>query len=565
MGKTQSDVLREYYPDLAAGRFAVLADFEDPAHQELFELVGSDPAVCLNVAETGGVSATGGRCLEFTLNAPEDRLTAGANRSAKWMLKRDWRPYNLLLMNVYSPVEPLELELVLVAGRGSLASNAVSQVLLRKGWNLLRLDLGEAADFIAVDEVHEIRWSVPDLDQPVRLKLDDVLLADNRVAVFGDRENGDGRLYVVQDGRRLIVGAGGRFEFAFANGQLSRWYSLGDDPARLHNLVGQDGALGPLPVALAGGADNLAAAAASPMAGFAALGDVVTVGQRIVEASEVRVVAECDWTFGSDLGPDRSDAARLSWRYTIYPHGRVYVDLACTTQHADFQAQDLALMVTRMATPETPVRVHTAGDGGGSGQVPRDAFVCIGGSREAELLWVVRTGDSPVTIDVTRDPSDARLSFLARGWPRERPKHRWSCMLQVWPKGLCAEPLAGAGPGACFDAPPVELLVGELKCDSPGDYDADGFNEREGALVVRPESNRVLLRLGGEGTTLVNQVVCVTDIAGREPWVYVDHVIHQPVARVETRDLLVFELPTVSERELTVEVYLRGKADGPEP
>ena len=62
---TQTDRLMHTYPELASGRFAVIADFESPAHMELFQLIGvSNDARC-TLSRKHGRKATGKHGLMF--------------------------------------------------------------------------------------------------------------------------------------------------------------------------------------------------------------------------------------------------------------------------------------------------------------------------------------------------------------------------------------------------------------------------------------------------------------------------------------------------------------------
>ena len=71
---------------------------------ELFRVVShSGEATCIT-SLTGGVAQTGPRCLRVTLGDPLDELVITNAEARKWLLKRDWRGFYLLLAAVHCPV-----------------------------------------------------------------------------------------------------------------------------------------------------------------------------------------------------------------------------------------------------------------------------------------------------------------------------------------------------------------------------------------------------------------------------------------------------------------------------
>ncbi|MCP4593434.1 MAG: hypothetical protein GY842_22075, partial [bacterium] len=93
---TQSDRLMAHYADLSGGRFAVIADFEQEQHLELFRSASPGGEPLHQVSQTAGVNATGGRCLRAEFARPEDELIADGQAARNWSLPRDWREYDLL-------------------------------------------------------------------------------------------------------------------------------------------------------------------------------------------------------------------------------------------------------------------------------------------------------------------------------------------------------------------------------------------------------------------------------------------------------------------------------------
>ncbi|MEK7731570.1 MAG: hypothetical protein AAB363_06905, partial [Planctomycetota bacterium] len=254
-GPTRADILMQVYPELQTGRFVVIADFEDPKHMDLFQLISvSEQAKCV-WDRKGGRVETGAGGLRLTAGSSDDTIVIANRPDAQWYLKRDWRPYDLLLMSVNAPQRGLALDVVMASGPPEQRVSAQSSIALQRGWNGIRIDLAEVAEQIPLDDVREIRLAVAGVSKPAQVRLDDILLTGNRVDLVGDSRSSNGALYVQQVGRRWNIGAGGRFELTFANGQITNGYNLAADPNRLRNLV-QGTTLGPSPVVV--GASGLA-------------------------------------------------------------------------------------------------------------------------------------------------------------------------------------------------------------------------------------------------------------------------------------------------------------------
>ncbi len=583
---TQSDRLRVYYPDLVEGRFAVIADFESPSHGELFKMLSAEPGD--TIQETvGGVKETGEGCLKAVFRNFASELIADNDNAKRWLLKRDWRPYNLLLMNVFIPkgggdgeesldagAEVLDdapvyiLKLGVVSGRGEFVAEAYSYAPLRRGWNLLRFDLGEIRDVVAMDDVRQIRCSLSAdpgqgaVDWPVEVVLDDALLVDNRKELFGSREGTDGTLYVVEEGRSIYVGAARRFEIGFSNGQLVSWYDLSSDPVRLNNLAGR-GVIGPSPIVVS---DKYVADGELPLLLTQAKppGEQVAVSrQTLIEATDVRVVVECQLGIG-ETGADRyPEGAYQRLAYTIYPSGNVFVSVECATELPLYKAERIGLAVGAATTEGIETGVHESGE---AGERPILQHLCYGWlapvSKGAGLLFVLhdsRTGPDLSLIHLGGGSSgDFGESYLvAYGGEVDYPIHRWHCLLNFWPVNNCERKTREDIAIAYCHRPRISFMVGEFERESEGDWDGDGFNEREGMFMLGTDSNRVQFKLDGRSRKVVSPVFCVPEAAGREAWVYINYAICRQVSR-DGKDRLVFQLPGTYDDEVVVEVYLRN-------
>lgn len=555
---TQSDRLMAAYPDLATGRFWIIADFEQLEHAELFHVVShSGQASCIP-SLAAGVPQTGQRCLRVTLADPLDTVVINNEHAHCWSLKRDWRQFWLLIAAIHCTVDSTPLELAVAAGPADGGASVHSRITLTRGWNVLRLDLAEAADNIPIDDIREIRLSLPEATAPVELLLDDFVLTDNRQDIFGSSDDVSGGLYIQRQGRRWNIGAAGRFELGLANGQIAYWYDLGHDPHRLHNLVAGS-VLGPSPVVLPGFGSEEPSQADS---GFLALGQTVVAHQQVEEASEARIVVACTWRFTS-RGQQIEEATPFQrWSYAILPDGKVYVTVACTAQAGDWRPQALGLAVTRGDDGSIQSYAHRTA----RLEDPEDLrHVAYGYARPASpersgVLLVMHDGRQAPLMEILRQPQRHRVSLLASGGHISGPTQAWACLLRVWPPGHCDQALELAMDYAYPD--PLHVMVGERVNDSPGDDNGDGFNERFGCYVLRPEADLLRFEVNGSKRPRFSPVFNVLDTAGARVWVYLDNVILETVGR-DAKGNAVFQLPgTVRGRSL-IEVVIRDQPASP--
>ena len=551
---TQSDRLMAAYPDLASGRFWVIADFEQFKHAELFHVVShSGRGACLP-SFSAGVPETGKCCLRVTLADPLDAVVINNEHAREWSLKRDWRQFWLLVGAVHCPVDSIPLELTIVAGPPGDGGRVHSRIVLTRGWNVLRLDLAEAAEHIPIDDVRELRLSLPEADGPVELLLDDFVLADNRQDVFGASDDLAEGLYVQSQGRRWNIGAAGRFELGFANGQIVHWYDLGSDPHRVRNLVAGS-VLGPSPTVMPGYDDEVTAQADS---GFLALGETVVARQQLIEAGPVRIIVRCRWQFTSP-GQETEEAAPFQrWIYTILPDGKVHVSVECTSRAGDWTPEELGLAVTVSddgsvrTYPHRPAQLQDPAD------LRRLAF-CYARPAAAErpgVLLVMHDGRRAPVMEAVRQPQRRRVSLLASGGHISGPTQSWSCLLKVWPVGHC-EQAADQALDYCYPDS-LEVQVGGRVNDSPGDDDGDGFNERYGCYVLRPEGDLLRFVIDGTARPRFAPVFNILDTVGSRVWVYVDNVILEAVGRDAGGNVL-FRLPETVRGRRLIEVVVRGQ------
>ena len=546
---TRSDRLMQAYPDLRSGRFAVVADFENPAHMELFQLIKVSPQAEFILNTKRGRPETGRSCLQLTTGSPDDIVVLNNEHAAQWYLKRDWRPYNMLLMGVHAPGDKLNFEISIGAGPPDNRIAVQSSLPLERGWNDLRLDLGEVGERLAPDDVQELRFSITGADKPVDVYLDDIILTASRENLFGDPQNRDGDLYVQRMGRRWNIGAGGRFELTFANGQIVAWYNLASDPYRLGNLV-RGTTLGPSPMIVVPSPTN--------DEGFGTLGTVVVARPQILEMNQARIVLACDWRFVDDPNARLDDRPFQRWLYAIYPSGQIYVTVECTAATKSWAAPQLGLAVTLVSTEENDFNTYAGPASPDASRTDRPACAWARSqSVDAFLLYTLSRDQASAQMIEQYDAERRRLSFVAVADSADAEVATWQCRLLLAPADEVSdeEALARAVDYAEPVAPRVEL--GSLD-DSSGRTTPPGFDRTSGCFKIAPERGRVRFIIDGRQRPGFSPAFEIVSTDNREAWVYVNHLVHERVGRTATGNL-VFEVPGTIRDKTVVEVLFRRR------
>lgn len=523
-GPTQSDKLLKFYTDLQEGPFAVIADFEDPVHMEIINLSGAATAkVSRNPSK--GRNETGKACLAFRATSPSDELILGDQSATNWHLRRNWREYDLLLLSVFSPVANLQLALTLAAGTDDDRNQLVTRQPLQKGWNQLRLDLAEVAERLALDDLREMRMSVSGMTKPVDLFIDDLLLAANRTDIFGDSANTKGELFVRRSGRRWHVGAGGRFELTFANGQIAAWHDLSRDPYRLRNLS-RGTTLGPSLVSLDPETGTIRDTNESSV--------LVEASTKVIEMNALRAVVSCEWR---PVGGKAASANKGDQRatYTIYASGHVFVALESEAQRGD-PNDSPALAVGVFTDDADKITAHTSTD-------PESSDASYGSFEPNEgssLLFVaLDQNGKPMSVLATHDPQRQRGTMLAV------PQTATSSLSKWW-----AHFFFVTGDSLPSDAPqlwadhyvrphPPKLEIGKLR--NAGDL-SSGFDYANGCFPIRPEDAQLRWTQPKDPSNPSANVFCVEATTSQPAWVYANHLIHQPVVMTGSGQLF-FQLP----------------------
>jgi hypothetical protein len=546
---TQADRLTAAYPDLAGGRFAVLADFEDPKQMELVQLVSVSHQASTAADAKRGQRQSGLGCLRFVSASPDDAVLLNNAYAKNWFLKRDWRDYDLLLASAHAPRPGLFLQVTLGGGAASQRRSVQTSRPLETGWNVLRLDLFEVGQRVSLDDVQEIRLSVGGAgDGPVELLLDDIILTQSRENLLGDPQSREGGFYVQRVGRRWKVGsrgAGNDFELTFANGQIVEWFNTAVDPYRLRNFV-RGTQLGPTPLILgATGRMKL---------------EPSSVRSRLMEVNPVRVVVVSEWTLATTSHP----APAIRWAYTVYPTGQVYVvvDDRVTLADPSRESRALAVSLDERLAGELQTDIHglpsgtlAAAESPYASMHNRDLGLFLSYALYNPAQPILPNISEEGAAPLTGSPGPALVATQARS---DSTGHRWVCQLLLDSRGDGAGQDASARALAFLKPRSPRMELGRLGHDGPDGPAIHGFSPSEGCFVVQPENGQVRLLIGESGP-LFSPAFRVASRDGRDAWVYVDHFLHRTAGRTYDGDL-VFQMPGPILKPTLVEVFFREQS-----
>lgn len=547
-GPTRADTLMQVYPELQTGRFVVITDFEDPNHMDLVRLISvSEQAKCV-LDRKGGRAETGVACMQLTAGSPDDTVVLANTSEAKWYLKRDWRAYDLLLLSVHSPTRGLALDLTIGSGPAEQRLSAQSSIALQRGWNGIRIDLAEVAEKISLDDVREIRLAVSGVSKPSELRFDDILLTGNRMDLLGDSRNTTGALYIQQAGRRWNVGAGGRFELTFANGQITGWYNLAADPNRVRNLV-HGTTLGPSPVVVG--------ASGSELGDFSALGKSVVARQRIVEMNAVRAVVASEWRFVDDPDASLNNRPFQRWVYTVYPSGQVFVAVEATGITKSWTPPRLELAVTIASSADDEWRIQTPSPTDGTAEPSTPVYATARSQpRDTVLMYMLDSASASARIVEQADSTARRVSIIGTQESTPVEVAKWACQLvlgsadEVSDAEATARAFEYAGPAS------IRVEVGSPVMGSNPSPRGDGFDPSNGTYDLNPDQGRVRFVVDGRKHPLFSPAFRILGAKDQEAWVYVNHLILSKVAR-DPGGNLVFQLPGTIRQSALVEILLR--------
>lgn len=547
------------YADLAAGRFVSLADFETPGQEAGFRTVGAGGGTGTRpqpvVSDFRARAETGALALRVELPQRDDRLVFSGPSAELRGGVRDWRPYGLLLMSIFGPEEGAALEFTVESG-APLPMRWSRTLILEPGWNLIRLDLGSIGDEIDLGDVRTLNWRAPQAASALTFYLDDLLLVDD-ARILVEPTSDPEQLYVFRRGRRIHVGAPGRFELAFVDGLIVNWR----DPTS-ENLA-DIGGLGPWPVPLP--VDWLGTPGPPVVyddpALYASWGSQVVSTQRIAEASAFRAVIEGRWRFadvaaGQPATPLAEDAPEHLWRYVVYPSGRVHVRVISRAGSAGWSALRVGYVLGLNG------RAHFKVSAAVTGEAHARPVPCVLAARlprrAADLLWTWPRDTGLGQLRQLVSDDGRRLAVLVGDVPAEAVVDVVH-LLQVWPPEM--DSLRAAQPAAADYQTPAPLWpsAGTLRTDIAGDRDGDGFNEAEGCYELGLAGD--LLRLDFDPRPLLRSspVLRVHGAAGRRHWVYVRGRPVRTVA-LDADGNLVVHLGELLSRPAAVEVHTAAEA-----
>lgn len=553
--------MQKVYADLHSGRFVCLADFNTLPQASLFRTLGPDREETKDqpgISVRHSIDETGAGGLKARLGGPDEQLMFDGKRSAKLALPRDWQKYNLLLFNIYGPPGGLMLEFSIESGTDT-PLRSTRMLFAKLGWHLYRIDLAAIGEEIDLADVRTLCWHAPKLTNPVDLYFDDFLLTDNMRHLLG-KDAGEGELYVISAGRRIVVGARGRFELAFDDGVIVEWHANDE-----RNLTVRSG-LGPWPVPLP---REWSFRRADPVvyddpALYESWGGRVAAMQRVVEKSGFRVVLEGIWRFLPEYDENIADSESVkapenSWRYVIYPSGQVYVQVTSHARDAGW--------------PDTRVGYALALDGrSGFERISPDAgyrggadtnFVLMSqpGRQRPDLLWSVHT-PAAAERQLELVSADGRRIAVTVGDLEPVDTIETAHLLRFWPPDIDAA-LEGHTFAADYQHPAtVEALRGRVVDDAPGDLNRDGFNESEGCYELALADGLLRFKLKPGLFLRHRPIFRVRGTAGKDCWVYADGRIINRQGRDQTGNLL-FTLPRVISVPLTIEVNTRSGTTPP--
>ncbi len=559
---TQTDRLIRYYPELEQGRFVVIADFEDPAHQEIFDLVKTSPRASMEFDETGGRRETGTRCLKVQFGSRDDTLRIHNDRATTWHLKRDWRGYDLLLLSAYvpsparragsaGPAQATSLDVTVFAGPPQALRSATTTARLQPGWNRIALDLADAGDRLSLDDIRGIEITPGPGGLPA-FCLDDLLLTADCEAVFGDSGNRDGRLYVQRVGRRFRVGAGGQFELVFGNGQIVGWYDLVNDPSRFKNRVA-----GALFAPFGPNLDpDVQKSSSTPLRKSERLH-----ARMRIQPTIARITMDCEF-FEGESGTNGIGQKELeSHYYVIYPTGQVFVSrhrFAESGQH-DAQSYETVLGLARNPGCEarvSKVLIKSPSDSAAAGTNSQPFGMFRVANEGAVLLFVPWSVGEPARVE-TKPAGDDPFIFRTH-WPTA-PRTSCPMTAQLFlGGGLESDAELQDRATAYLGAPTPILELGERAVSRSSCESSNGFDPIEGSYRVRAVKGCARFTIDGRMQALYSPAIEVEGIEGRETWVYINDELFGRSVPLYDGNSILFQIPGVRRDLVRVEVLARG-------
>ncbi len=551
---THVDRLMQTYEELQSGRFAILADFEDPNHIQLAKVISVSPSASCRINAPKDAKQPGSSALAFSFGSPDDTLTLSNEQATDWYLKRDWRGFDLLMLNIETLQPGLSLDLTIGAGQPSAKQQVHSSFHLDRGSNILRIDLAELAERIPLDDVRAMLFSVSGATSPTEVYFDDLFLAANGQDIFGDSTKNDGRLYVRTVGKRTKVGVGGRFELTFANGQIVEWFDLASDPTRLHNRVAGT-TLSPTPIVLTDseGSDK-SAGSTTPVSN--PWGNKLTTTQSIVEMNELRIVMQCErrYTDHPQLPPEAQPFNK--WTYTVYPTGQMFVSIDTSPARI---APSATLGLSIGVTPpdsSTIELLDAPAVSQGSQHRPPPVAAMQNSDDQIEFLWLPGPSEQSSAFRLLTDESDSVQTVFIPTQPLTANTWHWATQFcfMLPPSATAENAQARAFDFATPTTPVLEQGQFNQPADQPESWGP--FDRGRGQYSITPDRGRVRMTIDQREHRTFSPAFEIRDSANAEVWVYINHLIVKNTAR-DPAGNVIFQLPADLPKRSTIEVIVR--------
>jgi hypothetical protein len=217
------------YPMLEDNTYLTLKNFESADDLADFGLVraGGQDAGESKLLYSASPTATGTGALGISLGVLDDYTLIFDTPI------RRWKDYNLLFCAIFIDETKASCEIELADGTGK---SGKMPFLLTQGWNKLQIDLSDLAGKIDMNDVSRMKISFYQIGG-TKVFIDDLILIDYHKSLVGHPDGAGGTRYAVREGKRIRVGACGRFEVVFNDGKLIGWYDLGSDRERTNNLL----------------------------------------------------------------------------------------------------------------------------------------------------------------------------------------------------------------------------------------------------------------------------------------------------------------------------------------
>jgi len=530
-------------------KLRILADFENPQQEQLFRLHPSSSGGQVQISPARARRQTGSASLQMSFQSSRQWVSFTGTLAEGPGLRRDWTDYHLLSFSIFSPRKLGGFRLALCSGNEMQFNYEHQRILLERGWNLIRIDLGELAEHVDLGNVRQLRFYCKPLDTPIDLYLDDLLLIDNTRNILSTPQNENGSLYVQKRGRRLAVGSVDRFELVFSRGRIVKWFDLDHDPHRLRNLTGT-GPLGPLPVVLTDTSPDAEVLIDDPSQ-WSPLGMAVETYQSLVEANELYVLLRGEWRFcTTETAPDKTNPYH-QWIYAIYPDGRIYVECSGTARQGKFQPPavgmafccdgDLGFGPQSFDLPQTPEKQ--------SETAHKCALFARNETGQADLL-IAPYATMPFRIlRHTRDPRIAAMWTL----PNSGKQFLFAGLLRVWPPQLNDTTNAQSVASKYCKPLNIHCDTGHLVRTDPGDWDNDGFNEAAGYYTLQLDGGHARLNIDRKNRPDFDPLFKIVGLGERQLWVYINGRRHQDLQRDRNGDVI-FALPDTPPNNVLVEI-----------